>query len=390
MTAARRIARARAGPSSVPAGVVEVSPDGVVRASNGQLDDELGIDLVGRRFADVLDPTSQRKWRRILAGTYGEDGGAPVELVLRARRDLVARSFMVARSGGEPERLWLIEYTRDPRLERMYEELVSLNSELLDAQRSVSRERARLVRALERERAARAAAEAAIGTRDDVLAVVSHDLRDPLSTIAMSAALQLETPLPEPRRRDQLEAIRRAAGRMDRLIGDLLDAAAIEAGRLSVVPAPTDVAPMLRECCEAFLEPAAGKRQRLECRAERSVPPVLADRGRVIQALGNLIGNAVKFTPEGGRITVRAEPAGKEVSFSVSDTGPGIPAGDLPHIFERFWQARRTGVAGAGLGLAIAKGIVEAHGGRIHVDSELGRGTTFRFTLPAAPAAERR
>ena len=129
----------------------------------------------------------------------------------------------------------------------------------------------------------------------------------------------------------------------------------------------------------------ARKHQLLECAPMPHPLAVLADRRRVSQVLSNLIGNATKFTPEGGRITLGVTPAGDFARFVVSDTGPGIGSNDLVHIFDRFWQARATPRRGSGLGLAIARGIIEAHGGRIWVESELGRGSTFSFSVPAVP-----
>ena len=197
----------------------------------------------------------------------------------------------------------------------------------------------------------------------------------------MSATLALRTGLPGDADRRAIEAIRRSALRMDRLIGDLLDASMIEAGRLSVETTIQPVEQMVREAVEALEAPAAQKRIRLEASGGSDLG-VFCDRGRMLQVFANLIGNATKFTPEGGSITVRVEPRGPEVMFFVTDTGPGIPDDQLPRLFDRFWQAKRTARLGTGLGLTIAKGIIEAQGGRIGVESQLGVGSTFFFTLP--------
>ena len=125
----------------------------------------------------------------------------------------------------------------------------------------------------------------------------------------------------------------------------------------------------------------------LEIEFPDALPRILADAGRVVQVVSNVVGNAVKFTPAGGQIRVRAAAAGDDVRIEVADTGPGLPADQLPHVFDRFWQARRTGRVGIGLGLAIAKGIVEAHGGHIGVESEEGKGSRFFFTFPRADLA---
>lgn len=223
--------------------------------------------------------------------------------------------------------------------------------------------------------------------REEILAIVSHDLRNPLTTIQMTASLLLES-AEEPIRED-LEIVRSNARRMNRLIQDLLDVSTLDRGRqLSMSPEPLEVPSLLREACEMFRSQAAADGKELESRIE-TVSEFSADRDRLLQVFSNLIGNAMKFTRPGDRIMVRATPQNDQILFAVEDSGPGIPAEDVHRIFEPFWQARRTARLGAGLGLTISKGIVEAHGGRIWAESEPGRGTTFFFTIPqsAAPPA---
>ncbi len=229
-------------------------------------------------------------------------------------------------------------------------------------------------------------AQEALRARDDVLRVVSHDLRNPLSTIHMSTELLLDSqvPLDEEQRRRQVHMIRRSAERMNRLIQDLLDVARIEAGRMYLERDYLQPANLVREAVELNAALAAAKALTLRPEGGDATSPVLADRDRVLQVLANLIGNAIKFTPSGGEITVRAEPVNGEICFSVADSGPGIREDDLTRLFRPFWQGRRGGREGAGLGLTIAKGIVEAHGGRIWATSEPGAGATLCFTLPAA------
>jgi signal transduction histidine kinase len=143
-------------------------------------------------------------------------------------------------------------------------------------------------------------------------------------------------------------------------------------------------AAVIEDVCET-LEPLASHQSLvLVCNTAAGLPPILVDGDRILQVFSNLVGNALKFTPAGGTITVQAEAADRAVRFSVADTGPGIPAEQIPRLWDRYWQASKTDHRGAGLGLAIAKGIVEAHGGQIWVESEVGRGTTFFFTVPAA------
>lgn len=225
--------------------------------------------------------------------------------------------------------------------------------------------------------------ERAVRARDDMLAVVAHDLRNPIATIAMSASLMQELKLSDADRDKQVGIIRRGTERANRLIADLLDVAQIEAGTLALVRHSVDTDALMREVCELFEKLAAERHLVFECRLGEHLPPVLADHDRVIQVFSNLLGNAIKFVPDGGRVRVTPEVHPGDVSFAVTDTGRGIPANALSHVFDRYWQAKR-GRGGAGLGLAIAKGIVEAHGGRISVDSTPGVGTTFVFTLPRA------
>jgi signal transduction histidine kinase len=228
-------------------------------------------------------------------------------------------------------------------------------------------------------------AEQATRARDDVLAVVAHDLRNPLNTVTMAVSMMLETtPVERVQERRQVEIVRRAADRMNRMIQDLLDVKRMESGRLTTDLKSEDPAFLINDTIDMLRPLAAGSTIRLETDIEQNLPLVLADAARVQQVLSNLVGNAVKFTPRDGLITVCAERHDAEVRFAVIDTGPGIPAEQLPHIFGRFWQAKTSDRRGIGLGLAIAKGIVEGHNGRIWVESRVGLGSTFYFTLPTA------
>ncbi|MBV9773681.1 MAG: PAS domain-containing sensor histidine kinase [Gemmatimonadetes bacterium] len=226
----------------------------------------------------------------------------------------------------------------------------------------------------------------ALQARDDVLAIVSHDLRNPLQAISLYADLLREADSPEQQTR-YLDAIQRCAQRMGHLIQDLVDVASIEMGRLAMDQAPLAVEPLLKEAYELFHSPAGERSLHLEFEVADDLPPVRADHHRVLQALSNLLGNAVKFTPPGGRVLVRVDREGEGIRFAVTDTGPGIPEGQRDRVFERFWQGRRTYRGSAGLGLAITRGIVESHGGRSGVESREGEGSTFWFTLPAEGTA---
>jgi PAS domain S-box-containing protein len=225
-------------------------------------------------------------------------------------------------------------------------------------------------------------AEQATRARDDVLAVVAHDLRNPLNTVTMAISLMLETtPVERTQERRQQEIVRRAADRMNRMIQDLLDVKRMESGHLSIdlkAESPDD---LVNDTIDMLRPLASGSSIEMVASVAENLPSVLADAARIQQVLSNLVGNAVKFTPRQGTITVAADLLDTEVRFAVIDTGPGIPPEQVPHIFGRFWQAKSSDRRGIGLGLAIAKGIVEAHNGRIWVESQVGLGSTFYFTL---------
>ncbi len=236
-----------------------------------------------------------------------------------------------------------------------------------------------------------AAAQAAVRQREDVLAVVSHDLRNLLSTVVMSASmldrsLPGDADAPGPKRRARM--IHQAADRMHRLIRDLADLASIDAGRLAMERRLHDPAAILEEAVETFRAMAHDRGVRLACRLPRALPVVECDRDRVLQVFGNLLSNALQATERGGAVTVSARAGrGGWVLFSVEDTGRGIPREELPRVFERWRRGRSAEYTGSGLGLAISRALVEAHGGRIWARSSPGVGTTFRFLMPAAPAA---
>jgi PAS domain S-box-containing protein len=230
-------------------------------------------------------------------------------------------------------------------------------------------------------------AQAAIRKREDVLNIVSHDLRNPLSNILISTATlgnQLQ-PATENNRffLKQAGIITRSAKRMDELIQDLLNLAKIEAGHLTPEKTCCPIDEVMDEVEETFQPLVEAKSIRFDVRRVHPDLSVDCDRSQILRVMSNLLGNAIKFTPANGLISLSAQKTeNNEVGFAVSDTGSGIAPLDIPHIFERFWQAKGTAHRGTGLGLSIAKGIVEAHGGRIWAESELGKGSVFSFTLP--------
>ena len=237
--------------------------------------------------------------------------------------------------------------------------------------------------ALENARLYREARRATEG-RDQVLGVVSHDLRNPISAIAMCASALRVNWSENAERENLLTTIVQSTEWMNRLIQDLLDVASIEAGRLSLERHRESAASIIAKALRMFDVEASGRHIELASQSAAELPALNVDASRIVQVLGNLLRNALKFTPDGGRIAVRAESGGSSVVFAVTDTGPGIPIADQPRVFDRYWHSRRTAnKRGTGLGLSIAKGIVEAHGGRMWLESVPGQGSTFTFSVPA-------
>ena len=235
----------------------------------------------------------------------------------------------------------------------------------------------------------------ALESRDQMSGIVSHDLRNPVQAVKMLSSAILQRTGDErvpPDVAEQVSVIRRAAEQMDALIEDLADVTRIESGRLRVHPAPSDPVTLVELACDTLYPLAEAKQQELRIEFTESLPTIMADPDRVIQVFSNVIGNAIKFATAGSTIFVRADvehTASRanrrgHLVFIVHDSGPGIPAAHLPHVFNRYWQSARSVRPGSGLGLTIAIGIVEAHGGWIAVESAEGEGTTVRFSLPCA------
>jgi signal transduction histidine kinase len=232
----------------------------------------------------------------------------------------------------------------------------------------------------DREQAARASAEA-------LLAVVSHDLRTPLSAILLgtSGLLALTPAIDDEDKyglRKSAESMQRSARHMARLIEDLVDFANLQAGRFALEKVSTSAAAVLNATLDLFTATARERQLDLRVRMPDSPAFLECDPQRVVQALANLVENAIKASQPAGRITLGAELQGDALLFYVSDTGRGLDPDDLPRVFERYWRGARAGYRGSGLGLAIAKGIVEAHGGTIWADSRLGVGSRFAFSVP--------
>jgi two-component system sensor histidine kinase GlrK len=224
--------------------------------------------------------------------------------------------------------------------------------------------------------------------KSDFFSSVAHELRTPLSTIKMGIVLLkegIEGPLTEGQR-GLLKVLEKETHLLIEHVNSILDLSKMEAGMMRFHLEPKNIGPLIVQTLEEMGPLVEAKKISLEVMVTDGLPALKIDSERILQALRNIIGNAVKFTPEKGRVRVSARCADHEVEVSVADTGPGIPAGNLGTIFERFQQATSDGshsVKGTGLGLAIAKQIINLHGGKIWAESELGRGSTFIFVLPA-------
>ena len=260
---------------------------------------------------------------------------------------------------------------------RRYDETDRALAEDLTQRAAMAVENAFLVADLERS----------IRARDELVGIVSHDLRSPLSTIRMAASLLTED-LGETvvKGGARVAMIMRATKRMEALVRDLLDVTALEGGGFTLDVSPQPAAPLVDDAIELFQAGAGQRKIDLVSTVERG-NQIQCDPERVIQVLSNLVGNALKFTPDGGTITISSSLEGGFCRFAVTDTGAGIGPLELAQVFDRFYQGKRKAREGAGLGLSIVKGIVQAHGGTVSVTSTVGQGTSFSFTLPLSTVA---
>lgn len=244
-----------------------------------------------------------------------------------------------------------------------------------------------LRRQFDRELEARAAAEWANDQKEQLLAMVSHDLKNPLHSLMVGVTL-IQRSIPAEtlsKVSTVLLAMQRSLQSMGHLIDDLLSIAKLESGTVNLDVEEHLAESLFADAFDLLLPIATEKGVQLNMATDsQGGCRVRCDRQRILQVLSNLIGNAVKFTPPGGRISCRLTQGVRDVCFSIADTGPGIARENLSYVFDRFWQARQTRRLGTGLGLSIAQGLIAAQGGRIWADSELGEGSTFHFTLPVA------
>jgi signal transduction histidine kinase len=342
--------------------------DESLRLEREKVDDALNEHLAAiEETADVVIATARRRADAVLAA---------------ARADTDRHSSL-------PGNVSVIARERE-------REDAAVTTERAAADQALREERAEHIELLARERgdtdndlsAERRRADLSLATRDQVLGIVGHDLRDMLTTVMGFAALIEKAPSAD-QTTGYARRIRRSGVRMERLIGDLVDVASIAAGALAVTRELGDLTPLIVEAVDTFHQRAAEAGVALEADIIPPLTGVAFDQARVLQVLTNLLTNALKFSPAGSHVAVRASRVGDDIRISISDQGIGIPADKVEEVFERFRQVRQNDRRGAGLGLYISKCIVVGHGGSIWAESRLGEGSTFSFTLPlAAPTGD--
>jgi PAS domain S-box-containing protein len=318
---------------------------------------------VGGQFLEVLLPERYRHAHRGHVAGFGEAHG-------RARLMGERQQISGLRKSGE-------EFAAEAAIQRVEVEGRNVYAAVL--------------RDISARQRAEDALHQAIRSRDEMMGIVSHDLRNPANAVKMLARSILASSATHPlsdQVAEHVAIIQQAAEQIDALIQDLLDVTRLEGGRLMVAPKPTGIAWLVERSVEALRPLAEAGNVALHAEVAPDLPPVSADPDRVIQLLSNIIGNAIKFTPSGGEVRLSVVEHDSSCEFVITDTGEGIDPAHLPHVFDRFYQAaaasdgRPARRHGAGLGLPIARGIVEAHGGQIWMESISGSGTTVRFSLP--------
>ena len=347
--------------------------DESLRVEREKADFALGEELAHiDETADAVISRARARADEVLAAARAKtDRKSTARAPLTESHAIVERERAVADQALREERANADEILREERAEHV----ALLSTEREETDKDLSDERARSDDALE--------------TRDEFLGIVSHDLRNMLHQMVGFAAL-IAAGSPQENREEEVrrhaQRIQRSGARMNRLIGDLVDVASIEAGMLAVTREVGDPTHVVTEAVDTFQTQASSGGVSL---AALIVPPsALAafDPARILQVLSNLLSNAIKFTPPGGKVAVRVETVEEEIRFAVSDTGSGIPSDKLKAVFERFLQVTKNDRRGLGLGLFISKCIVQGHGGRIWAESKTGEGCRVSFTLPVHAA----
>lgn len=283
----------------------------------------------------------------------------------------------------------VIELERDEN-ERILNKLVSLEREATDKNLLEERTKTDLAtilaaKLLKLEQTAHSGTKSALTSHEEFVAIVSHDLKNPIGTILSSVEILMEhasmATVDDDAKR-WLEVIKRNAETSIRLISDILDMERIVEGKIQLKIAPCQISDLIRDVIESYIQAANVRQINLKSLKTNFDGLINCDRDRIAQILSNIIGNALKFTPKGGSVSVSVEEAKNEIKFSVKDTGPGIPTDQQTRIFERFAQIGNKSRSGLGLGLYISKTLVESHRGRIWVESSDGAGSEFCFTLP--------
>ena len=354
--------------------------DEALSASARTSERDVALELEATREASDQETAEQR----ILSNNSSEMG-KDLAACLQSERDS-------ADASREAERGLTDETLQRERIERRAEEHAFFADQRIRTDKCLQFERIRsdlasslAAKRLTDEQAAHDATKKAVTNRDEFLAIVSHDLRSPLSMISMCAdalAEEHEGKRLSPELMEFVDIISRQAASMNRLIVDLLDVEHMVSGELTTFPAPCDLSKLVQEATDSFQMWASKQHIDLVSALPRENIVVSVDRDRIWQVLSNLIGNALKFTPEGGSVTVSLELMHEFVRISVRDTGVGIDADQQSQIFHRFSQIKKYDRRGVGLGLFIAKWIVEAHRGNIRVESTLGKGSTFVCMIP--------
>lgn len=343
--------------------------DTELEAARAAIDDDADqvVELARARAEGVLSAARERTDRDLVSG----GGHSDVAQQLEAER--VDEDRAVAKERA----------TADECLQEEREARRRLLSSLLDAEREATDERLLIERAR---------ADHTVSTRDEFLGMVSHDLRGLLGGLATGGAQLTKHAIRQGEAGAELlrqaDRMQRLTSRMTRLVGDLLDVVSLEAGQLAVTPQPLQVEQLMEEALEAFQPAFVAKGLTLTSRVLPGAAQATFDHDRILQVLANLLGNALKFTTAGGRVSMTVSPCDTGICFSIIDDGIGIPADELTFVFERFRQVKANDKRGLGLGLYIARSIVEAHGGRIWAECAAQGGAALHFTLPVKPHEE--